>query len=366
MSNDQRTVFLHIGWHKTGSSAIQKMLRKNEELLKESAGILFPETGRKRNAHNILAHSLFYSNDGNTKIWDELRSELEQTSEWTTAVISTESLDRAREEHIRKIFESMSGEWSLKAICYIRPPDEFLESSFSGKVEKGSYLGSWQNFREEAIKNNYPNYSEVISLWNKVLGNKAVIARPYDSEIWKDSNLFADFFATLGHADAEKSDAFCHPGRINTRSGLTLLSIIREVTRNMAEKGIPYREKQIKKHLYKKSLKYDDGKPVRFFSHQERIELRQAYASELHKSGVTFSEPVEYPENSIHTDLPAISELPNVEEMNIQKISKSLEEFLTANREDTLRILETKKQRREVDKKLQGKQRHQLLSDNHR
>ena len=58
-----KRVFLHIGTHKTGTTAIQAFLMKNEQGLRQQ-GILFPVSGRpERDAsvgfgHHLLARSL--------------------------------------------------------------------------------------------------------------------------------------------------------------------------------------------------------------------------------------------------------------------------------------------------------------------
>ena len=51
-------IVLHIGRHKTGSTAIQNFLFENRQVLLNRFGVLYPETGLIMGAHHLAAWSL--------------------------------------------------------------------------------------------------------------------------------------------------------------------------------------------------------------------------------------------------------------------------------------------------------------------
>ena len=57
--NTNKRIWIHVGWPKTGTTAIQRYLAANSESLKRM-GVLYPESGRYgiTDAHHELASAL--------------------------------------------------------------------------------------------------------------------------------------------------------------------------------------------------------------------------------------------------------------------------------------------------------------------
>ena len=88
-----KTVFLHIGTHKTGTTSIQNFLVQNAEALQQER-ILIPSAGRYLDGHHHIAWEL--RNDarleGRTGYVQQLIDELQATS-LETAVVSSEDFE---------------------------------------------------------------------------------------------------------------------------------------------------------------------------------------------------------------------------------------------------------------------------------
>jgi len=89
----RRTVFLHIGTHKTGTTSIQHFLTQNADELRR-ARILIPSAGRYLHGHHHIAWELRNDDrlEGHTghvqRLFDELRA-----SDLETAVVSSEDFE---------------------------------------------------------------------------------------------------------------------------------------------------------------------------------------------------------------------------------------------------------------------------------
>src|SRR5687768_11764911 len=85
---DMKTIFLHIGSTKTGTTALQSFFSLNEARLK-TAGIGYPRTGRSGVAHHKLAEVILGRKTARRPVYRELREEIEAAPE-QTFVLSSE------------------------------------------------------------------------------------------------------------------------------------------------------------------------------------------------------------------------------------------------------------------------------------
>lgn len=77
-----KTVYLHIGTHRTGSTSIQRFLANGEEALADR-GVIYPKTGRpdtewsNRYGHHLLHWSLVGKNGvSSDQVWRDLQEEI--------------------------------------------------------------------------------------------------------------------------------------------------------------------------------------------------------------------------------------------------------------------------------------------------
>lgn len=131
-----KTLVLHIGYPKTGTSSLQWFLHTHREALRRQ-GVCYPVTGQAADhAHHKLAFSL---TDNNYETWSEaqriqlfeqLAAEIDRGDANTIVLSSELFLDRL--EHIRtsKEFGAILDGCSLRVICVLRRQSTFLESLY--------------------------------------------------------------------------------------------------------------------------------------------------------------------------------------------------------------------------------------------
>lgn len=164
-----KTIFLHIGTHKTGSTSIQRFLaRADEELARQ--GILYPKTGRPDTdwSNKYGHHDLAWSVSGNRSIdgeqvWGDLRREIGE-ARGRRVVVSTEEFEGCTSEEIRRIVAHLDS-LSIRVIVYLRSPMHYLRSQYKQVVKDGTYSDSFVQFVKELVPR--CNYLALISRWEQ-------------------------------------------------------------------------------------------------------------------------------------------------------------------------------------------------------
>lgn len=166
-----RKLLLHVGGHKTGTTAIQTALAQARPEL-EAAGILYPDLrqimrsgpGNNHNKlFNGLAKSVFF---GDFRIKNTVRSIVNQSENAALTILSSETIVRqtigspnksddtawriAHLNYLRKIKETLSS-FDIKVVCYFRQPEQVATSLYkemtvrnrpSSKLEFLEFLGA--------------------------------------------------------------------------------------------------------------------------------------------------------------------------------------------------------------------------------
>lgn len=148
-----KTIYLHIGYNKTGTTAIQSTFFDNIKELAEQ-GIFYPQEcrgKRKSPAHHSLAESLLfqigkplpdfvkpriYSHYPPDYYWQLLHQELAETN-CEKVFISSEAFSRLRGnreqmEFVKKQFEG----YQVKILVYLRDLVEYFESAYNQAVKR--------------------------------------------------------------------------------------------------------------------------------------------------------------------------------------------------------------------------------------
>lgn len=135
-----KRLIVHIGPHKTGSTAIQKYFFKHYSGLLEN-GVLYPHAGRHPdfpNQHWLLGHAVC-TNDASylKKFAADLATEIEAANP-ETVILSTEALARktaGRSQYamIAELFPNAQIEWAV----LLRNPSSLVKSLYSEHVRRG-------------------------------------------------------------------------------------------------------------------------------------------------------------------------------------------------------------------------------------
>ena len=137
-------LFLHVGFHKTGTTSLQDALNRNRKEL-QPQGIIYPKT-RKFRAQHEFAWSVGQRGWGwkqfggsqagpgpARRMFKLIRSSKENL------IISSEFLSELSPEHIKKLASSI-GDKELRVIFTVRPVAKILPSAYQQEVKNGSKL----------------------------------------------------------------------------------------------------------------------------------------------------------------------------------------------------------------------------------
>jgi hypothetical protein len=190
----KKKMYIHIGFGKTGTTAIQSLFSRNRaELLKHD--FLYPTTGLQIGGHHLLSPLGACDISGNTKLmYKQLAKEIND-SPATNNFISSENFIFATPnliEGVRKEFEK----FDVKIIFYIRYQYALIESVFLQWQKVGDdYQGSVVNFFNKH-KGAF-DFEQRIAPWATYFGKDAIISRLYEKKLI-GGDVCNDIAAVLG------------------------------------------------------------------------------------------------------------------------------------------------------------------------
>jgi hypothetical protein len=203
-----KSLILHIGIGKTGTTSIQKTLFDNRmDIIKK--GWLYPDIGRHNYAHHHFA-SLQRDNlnESHIKLIKYAKSECIKR-DCHTMILSSEQFCYCRHSYINE-FANKFIDWDVKVVFYIRRQSELIPSAFLQKVSLNQYkeYGDITGFFDKT-KDGY-DYNKRILSWEKEFGDKSIIVRLYDRRIIRD--VCQDFITTIGlDYKPKKTEASINP-----------------------------------------------------------------------------------------------------------------------------------------------------------
>lgn len=199
-----KTVYIHIGIGKTGTSAIQKVLySEREAFLKHD--LFIPLTGLNYDnlGHHRLANYQESLPSNVTKdLYGELLAEISASSQ-SNILISSELYCYCKSEFIDFISKSFQG-FSVKIILYVREQVSLVESTFLWWQAQGyDYKYNIDDFFEMA-KGGF-NYQWMIKSWVDKFGESAIIVKVYDRKLIGGRTLSYFFEGVYGEYICEDS-----------------------------------------------------------------------------------------------------------------------------------------------------------------
>jgi hypothetical protein len=143
----RKKIHIHIGYGKTGSSAIQAALARNHDLL-EAHGILYPD-------HSSLpVAKLGQVTSGNLdpEGWFEgqIIETVRRNSAYSTYIFSNENIFHRMDEFLEN-HGKYAGEYDFEIILFVRNPIERLVSAYQQAVKRRGFAGTIAEFARHDV-----------------------------------------------------------------------------------------------------------------------------------------------------------------------------------------------------------------------
>ena len=199
------TLYLHIGTPKTGTTAIQVFMRRNNTLLKKQ-DCIFPEFNFRfdgvrpqRNGHFLCP----VVKDENIK--ETCFNRIFELSKTFSKIILTD-------EELWNSCSDSQGFWNslynklndknikLKVIVYLRRQDEYFASHWAQKIKgvKSQTFTFDEFLKNRAGTNINLDYYTTLKNIGKIIGDENIIVRPYEFSQFKQNSIIRDFLNVIG------------------------------------------------------------------------------------------------------------------------------------------------------------------------
>lgn len=229
----KKTIYLHVGTHKTGSTALQNFCALNLELLKKNdIDYLIQDT--IWNGHHYLGWAFRgntvaleqYCEFNDIGILNHLSNSVEQSG-CNNFLLSSENLFLMDDEIFAKKFFEKFKDYEFKVIVYLREQSEFLESWYYELV-RADYCCLTEEFDEYLEHPRYDvDYFKILTKWMHYVDRDDIKVISY-SEIKKNNSLYSSFLHSLGIFNV---DDFKCPVSTNERVSYLQLLQIKEINK---------------------------------------------------------------------------------------------------------------------------------------
>ena len=219
MSEPSKSLILHIGFHKTGTSALQEALFRNAGVA-AAAGVIYPKPLGDFQSHLELGAALFPEELPWVKesfefdrVYDHYARLVDDAKPGSKIVLSTEELCRIdkRTPLLHAIHGKFAGlaDTAVQIVAYTRDPISFLVSLYHHQIRVGIYSGTFAEFVGGHIGLHNVRFAERLAGWQNVFGTENVLIKDYDEVIKTHgpTGIANDFLAVLGKPDLQLKQA---------------------------------------------------------------------------------------------------------------------------------------------------------------
>jgi hypothetical protein len=192
-----KTILLHIGRHKSGTTALQHSFFINRDVLKRS-GIYLPLTGIKKGhkAHHLISELL--EKKARTQVIDlskhelfiQLVAEINRCNE-QYVLLTSEGFQNCAPKAIKALFI----EFNVHVIFYMREQQSYLKSAYQQKIHATNYTGKVECFEKQ-----FPvDYLTFYLSWVNVFSPDKVHVRVFERKCLEGQDIVTDFYKRIIH-----------------------------------------------------------------------------------------------------------------------------------------------------------------------
>lgn len=213
MGTTTKTLYVHIGTAKTGTTAIQGLCAESGEFLEKRGyaypifPYTYPHVHKNRNAHFLFGTSGKMAEEEERL---RFREGMEQIHELfkrvDNVILSEESLWTASLRGRKSLWEELKcesemGGYQVKVVVYLRRQDQFLTSNWKQMIKSGNYNDSsltWEAYLKKRKKLTNLDYYKNLERISSILGKENVIVRRFENGAFYGGSIYADFFHAIG------------------------------------------------------------------------------------------------------------------------------------------------------------------------
>lgn len=189
---------LHVGNHKTGTSALQYLLWRNRRRMRRR-GVLYPETGLEAGvSHGPLAEGckpVFHDPSAAAATRAALLAEVAGSRAHTVVLSSEVFLEHPRTAAV--VRDWLPAHADVTILVYLRNQADWLQSVMDEVVRNPyrRFTGDLRDLRE--YRNRHHDYATLLEPWVEAFGAHRLLLRSYDA-IRGGAGLFPDLLDILG------------------------------------------------------------------------------------------------------------------------------------------------------------------------
>lgn len=212
-----KTLYIHIGTPKTGTTSIQNFCGLNREKLREQ-GVLYPIMNYHYERKSVNRNGYFLTGtikengtrnkEKEKQVFDnELQYIVDCFKDYDTILLSDESIWWATSTRRKGLWKDLKKHseqhnYQIKVIVYLRRQDQFMMSRYNQKL-KTDFIASTQSFDEYFADMNgrfkcVMDYRERIDNIAKSISKENVIVKRFDRNYFYNGDLNQDFLHILG------------------------------------------------------------------------------------------------------------------------------------------------------------------------
>jgi len=161
-----RNIYVHLGTHKTGTTALQQYLNHNRQVLK-SAGWLYPETGISKGLKGH--HDIAWWLSGKREFDPRSLGEEIVASGCRNVVLSSEEFGVSKNlAQLKTLFEDAS----VHAVVYFRRQDDYVLSAYNQNVKQARYWKDFSVFVQMMDRQGRLDYYQLCENWASIFGRE--------------------------------------------------------------------------------------------------------------------------------------------------------------------------------------------------
>ncbi len=206
--SENKTIYLHIGQPKTGTSSIQKYCDINSERLAEMGLIyermpfVYPRTGKRRNAHFLCTGVEL---DG-VSVQDRIKQGLDIVKEQLSrgnVLLTDERLWNYLAPNDYDALHTMldfakQNDAQLKVIVYLRAQDNWIVSLYHQHIRAGRLVPGWDEYINDIPSTTQLDYKKALDDIAGIVGKENLIVRVYDRNSFPNGKIEDDFLTAVG------------------------------------------------------------------------------------------------------------------------------------------------------------------------